>query len=205
MSEEIDFKEVYQEFQPKIHHYIARLTGNHEAEDVTQEVFEKVNRSLEGFRGDSKLSTWIYRIATNTALDKLRSPSFKRPSEHTPLEDITEPANENIWNGQKERFTDQNIIRKEMSECVREFIDKLPPDYKTVVILSELAGFKNREIAEILQVSLDTVKIRLHRARTSLKKELGDGCSFYHNEEGTFACDRKPISIESSMRSKKSV
>ena len=205
MTEEIDFKEVYKEFQPKILHYIERLTGNHEAEDVTQEVFEKVSRRLEGFRGDSKLSTWIYRIATNTALDKLRSPSFKRSAENTPLEDITQPATGKIWNGQKERFTDQNIIRKEMSECVREFIDKLPPDYKTVVILSELVGFKNREIAEILQVSLDTVKIRLHRARTNLKKELGDGCSFYHNEEGTFACDRKPISIESSMKSKKSV
>ena len=109
------------------------------------------------------------------------------------------------WNGQNERFTDQNIIRKEMSECMREFIDKLSPDYKTVVILSELVGFKNREIAEILQVTLDTVKIRLHRARTSLKEELGEGCSFYHNEEGTFACDRKPISIESIMKSKKSV
>jgi RNA polymerase sigma-70 factor (ECF subfamily) len=204
MSEEFDFKEVYKEFQPKILHYITRLTGNHEAEDVTQEIFEKVSRSLEGFRGDSKLSTWIYRIATNTALDKLRSPSFKRPSEHTPLEDITEPANANIWNDQNESFADQNLIRKEMSECVREFIDKLPPDYKTVVILSELADFKNREIAEILQVSLDTVKIRLHRARTSLKKELGEGCSFYHNEKGTFACDRKPTTIQSSLNSKES-
>jgi RNA polymerase sigma-70 factor (ECF subfamily) len=204
MNEEIDFKEVYKEFQPKILHYIARLTGNHEAEDVTQEVFEKVSRSLENFRGDSKLSTWIYRIATNTALDKLRSPSFKHSYEQTQLEDIAEAKDGNTWSGHTKTPTDQNFIRKEMNECVREFIDKLPPDYKTVVILSELAGFKNREIAEILQVSLDTVKIRLHRARTSLKKELGDGCSFYHNEEGTFACDRKPITIQSGVNSKES-
>jgi RNA polymerase sigma-70 factor (ECF subfamily) len=204
MSEGFDFKEIYQEFQPKILHYITRLTGNREAEDVTQEVFEKISRSLEGFRGESKLSTWIYRIATNTALDKLRSPSFKRSYEQTQLEDIAEAEDGNTWTGHTETPTDQNLIRKEMSECVREFIDKLPPDYKTVVILSELAGFKNREIAEILQVSLDTVKIRLHRARTSLKKELGDGCSFYHNDEGTFACDRKPITIQSSVNSKES-
>jgi RNA polymerase sigma-70 factor (ECF subfamily) len=203
MSEAIDFEEVYEEFQPKIHQYIARLTGSSEAEDVTQEVFEKISRSLVGFRGKSKLSTWIYRIATNTALDKLRSPSFKRSSDHTPLEDTTEVVGGNILGGHKETSTDQNLIRKEMSECVREFIDRLSPDYKTVVILSEIGEFKNREIAEILQVSLDTVKIRLHRARTSLKKELGEGCSFYHNEAGTFACDRKPISIESSMNSKK--
>jgi RNA polymerase sigma-70 factor (ECF subfamily) len=204
MNEEIDFNKVYKEYQPKILHYITRLTGNHEAEDVTQEVFEKISRSLEGFRGESKLSTWIYRIATNTALDKLRSPSFKRSYEQNQLEDIAEAEDGNNWTGHTETPTDQNLIREEMNECVREFIDKLPSDYKTVVILSELVGFKNREIAEILQVSLDTVKIRLHRARTSLKKELGDGCSFYHNEAGTFACDRKPIMTQSSVNSKES-
>jgi RNA polymerase sigma-70 factor (ECF subfamily) len=83
-----------------------------------------------------------------------------------------------------------------MGECGREYIDKLPPDYRAVMVLSELEGFKNREIADILQVSLDTVKIRLHRARASLKKDLDDGCSFYRNEQDIFACDRKPTSIK---------
>ncbi len=83
-----------------------------------------------------------------------------------------------------------------MSECVREYIDKLPVDYKTVLILSEIEGFKNKEIADILQISLENVKIRLHRARAGLKKELNDGCDFYHNEQGTLACDRKPIFIQ---------
>jgi RNA polymerase sigma-70 factor (ECF subfamily) len=78
---------------------------------------------------------------------------------------------------------------------VREFIDKLPPDYKTVILLSEIEGFKNKEIADILQISLENVKIRLHRARAGLKKELDNGCDLYQNEQGTLACDRKPISI----------
>ncbi|MBT8351505.1 MAG: RNA polymerase sigma factor, partial [Deltaproteobacteria bacterium] len=91
--------------------------------------------------------------------------------------------------------TDQTFIREEMSECVREFIDKLPSDYKTVIILSELDEFKNREIADILQVSLETVKIRLHRARAQLKAVLNDGCDFYHNEENVLACDRKSTQI----------
>ena len=72
-----------------------------------------------------------------------------------------------------------------------------PPDYRTVVILSELEGLKNREIAKILQVSLEAVKIRLHRARVSLKKRLNDGCSFYRNEEDILSCDRKLSSINS--------
>ena len=84
-----------------------------------------------------------------------------------------------------------------MSECVSEYVDRLPPDYRTVLILKELEGFKNNEIAYILQITLENVKARLHRAKARLKEELDDSCDFYHTEEGTLACDRKPILIES--------
>jgi RNA polymerase sigma-70 factor (ECF subfamily) len=197
MKGEIDFKEVYKELQPKILHYLYRMTGHDEVEDIAQEVFEKVSRSLEGFRGESKFSTWLYRIATNTALDRLRTPSFNRSPERSAPEESAGVQDRNVWTGQTKTSTDQELIRKEMGECVREYIDKLPPDHRAVMVLSELEGFKNREIADILQVSLDTVKIRLHRARASLKKDLDDGCSFYRNEQDTFACDRKPTSIKS--------
>ena len=146
--------EVYREFHPKILHYLSRVAGPDEADDLAQEVFEKANRGIEDFRGESKLSTWLYRIATNTALDRLRSQSTKRISEHVQLETSAGVEDRDIWTGQTTTHTDQQIIRKEMSECVTEFIDRLPPDYRTVITLSELEGFKNREIAEILQVSL---------------------------------------------------
>ena len=197
MNREIDFEEVYEEFQPKILHYLSRLAGPNEAEDLAQEVFEKVSGCLEGFKGESRLSTWLYRIATNTALDRLRSSSFRRTSEHTTLEDSAEVEDRDVWTGQRRASHDQGLIRKEMGECIRRFIEKLSPDYKSVIVLSELEGFKDKEIADILQVSLDTVKIRLHRARASLKKELDGGCSFYRNEQDIFACDRKPLSIKS--------
>jgi RNA polymerase sigma-70 factor (ECF subfamily) len=111
------------------------------------------------------------------------------------LEDSTAIENQNVWTGQQDSRIEQKIVRKEMSECVRQYIDKLPTDYKTVLILSEIEGFKNKEIANILQISLDNVKIRLHRARAGLKNELNDGCDFYHNDQGTLACDRKSVSI----------
>ena len=141
--------EIYREFHPKLLHYLSRLVGPDEADDLVQEVFEKASRGLEDFKGESKLSTWLYRIATNTALDRFRSRSSKRLSEHVQLETGTGVEDRNIWTGQIASHTDQQIIRKEMSECIREFIDKLPPDYRTVIILSELEGFKNREIAEL--------------------------------------------------------
>jgi RNA polymerase sigma-70 factor (ECF subfamily) len=195
MSVEIDFNEIYEEFYPKIVRYLSRLTGQQEAEDIAQEVFEKASRGLKSFKGESKLSTWLYRIATNTAIDRMRAPSFRRSSEHTSLNEDTGTEDRNVWSGHTKTHIDQTVIRKEMSECVREFIDRLSSDYKTVILLSELEGFKNREIADILQVSLDTVKIRLHRARTRLKKKLDDGCTFYHSEQDILACDRKQSQI----------
>ena len=193
----MDFQAIYTEFQPRILHYLSRMMGPEEAEDVVQEVFEKVNRGLDGFRGQSKLSTWIYRIATNTAIDKLRSASFKQSSRQAALEEAAGTKARNTWTGQTQTSVDQKVIRKEMSECIREYIDRLPPDYSTILILSEIEGFKNKEVADILQISLENVKVRLHRARAHLKKELDNGCDFYHNEEGALACDRKPVQIES--------
>jgi RNA polymerase sigma-70 factor (ECF subfamily) len=197
MNNPLNFNDVYNEFQPKILNYLSRLMGPHEAEDITQEVFEKVSRKLKTFRGESKFSTWLYRIATNAAFDRLRSPSFKHASEHTPLEKIADTEARDVWTGQKETAIDQNVIRREMSTCVKEYIDKLSHDHRTVLLLSEIEGFKNQEIADILQISLENVKIRLHRAKAVLKKELNNGCDFYQNEQGSLACDRKPISIVS--------
>jgi len=193
----MDFDEIYEEFQPKIHNYLSRLLGDQEAEDSAQEVFAKVSRGIDSFKGQSKLSTWVYRIATNTAIDKLRTTAYKHASEHTSLEDNSGAGNITATITPTDAPTDQKVIRKEMSECVRDYVDRLSPDYRTVLILKELEGFKNKEIAYILQITLENLEVRLHRTRASLKKELDDSCDFYHNEEGNLACDRKPILMES--------
>lgn len=192
-----DFSDIYDAFHGRVLHYLSRLVGDQEAEEVAQAVFAKVSTSLDGFKGDSKLSTWIYRIATNAALDKLKSSSFKH-SHSGPLapfpihEPGLEPA---ISKGTNQPVPpDRQIIRDEMSDCIREFVDRLPPDYRTVIVLNELEGFTNREIAEVLEISLETAKIRLHRARAKLKEILETGCDFYLDERSELACDRKQSS-----------
>jgi RNA polymerase sigma-70 factor (ECF subfamily) len=188
---EINFSDIYSEFYPKITHYLTRLVGDSEAEDVAQIVFEKVSNNLFDFKGESKISTWIFKIATNAALDKLKSSSYKRTSSGS-LAPVPLQTVENldlVFN--KPTSPDQKIIRDEMSDCVREFVDRLPTDYRTVLILNELEGFTNNEIAEILQLSLDATKIRLHRARAKLKEQLKSGCDFYHDDRSELACDRK--------------
>ena len=188
---ENNFSDIYSEFYPKIKHYLKRLVGEHEAEDVAQTVFEKVNTNLSTFKGESKVSTWVFKIATNAALDRLKSPSYKRtPS--GPLAPVPLQTVENIEMAfNKPTSPDQKVIRDEMSDCVREFVDRLQTDYRTILVLNELEGFTNTEIADILQISVDAAKIRLHRARAKLKKELEKGCDFYHDERSELACDRK--------------
>jgi RNA polymerase sigma-70 factor (ECF subfamily) len=193
-NNEPDFDSVYGEFHPKINRYLKRMVGKTEAEDLTQEVFMKVNRSLKQFQGNSSLSTWIYRLATNSALDRLRSRTFRQNEQKISLSDIgdeSEADEKDIQTQEKELSAEREAIRNEMNVCIREFVDKLPENYRTVIILSELKDLKNQEIAEILGISLDAVKIRLHRARVRLKAEFEDGCDFYHDEDGKLACDRK--------------
>jgi RNA polymerase sigma-70 factor (ECF subfamily) len=191
MTPEYDFKKIYDEYYQRIVQYLTRIVGPNDAEDIAQDVFDKINSGLGGFQGKSKLSTWIYRIATNTMIDRLRSAAYKHATVNSAIEDAADPKAQGVWGNQKPPATDQVVIRKEMSECVNEFIDNLPPDYKTVIVLSELEGLAIKEIAEILGISVNNVKTRLHRARAKLKAALNEGCDFYHDERNTLACDRK--------------
>ena len=200
-KDKLDFDSVYDEFHLKIGRYLERMVGKSEAEDLTQEVFIKVNKGLEGFEGKSSLSTWVYRLATNAALDKLHSRPLRENKQNLSLssiDDEPEAEDKDICVQEKELSAEREAIRTEMNECIREFIDRLPENYRTVIILSELKDLKNQDIADILSISLDAVKIRLHRARMKLKEEFEAGCHFYYNEDSELSCDRKQKSDENS-------
>ncbi len=195
-DDQLEFQEIHDRFRPSILRYLTRLVGPYEVEDVAQEVFVRVGRALEDFRGESELSTWIYRIATNAALDRLRSPSFRATGQNrgsTVVIGASEirTQDQDVWTGEKTPSVETSLIRKEMNECIRSFIENLPAEYRTVLVLSELEGKTDREIAEIVDASLNAVKIRLHRARAKLRKELETHCSFYRDERNELACDLK--------------
>jgi RNA polymerase sigma-70 factor, ECF subfamily len=195
-NREVKFHEIHDTFRPKILRYLTNLVGRRDAEDLTQEVFVKVNQALKTFRGESQVSTWIYRIATNVALDRLRNPSFRQTggkslSGDSIGESEIEIMDKNPWTGENTPSIETSVVRKEMNQCIRGVVEKLPDSYRTVVVLSELEGFRDDEIAEILGVSLNTAKIRLHRARARLKKDLEAHCNFYRDERNEFACDLK--------------
>ncbi len=181
------------EYLPRIRRYLTRLVGADEAEDLTQETLLKLSRAFSDFDHRSKLSTWIYRVATNTAVDRLRSSSYRMAKAMT-SEDELAAEDQSVFRARRVLSTDQQVIEKEMNGCIRAFVDRLPEQYRTVLVLSEFECLRNKEIADIAGITLDTVKIRLHRARARLKKELERGCDFCRTDGSQLACEptRRP-------------
>ena len=186
----LDFQRVYDELQPRIRRYLARLAGPGEADDLSQETFARVSQALAGFRGEAALSTWIYRIATNVAFDRARSPGFQLQAR------TAEPAALAALGAAP--TIEQDIASREMSECVRDYVDQLPADYRTVVVLSELEELPDREIAEVLGISLEAAKIRLHRARVRLRQMLEQGCDVSRDERNELTCEPRPDDVSST-------
>jgi RNA polymerase sigma-70 factor (ECF subfamily) len=193
-----DIDKVYQEYYPKILAYLKRIVGESEAEDAAQEVFVRIGRSLDGFRGESRLSTWIYRIATNAAMDHLRKSSSRQVLQqtHGPSNDEDLLHGEPTGPEEGALLLDTIVIREDMKACIRAVVDGLPEDYRTVLVLSEFEGLANAEIAEVIGISLDAVKIRLHRARTKLRNALEAKCNFYRDERNELSCDRKTTPVK---------
>ncbi len=193
-EERLTLEEVYEGYRPKVLRYLTGLVGVEEAEDLTQDVFIKVGQALADFRGESSLPTWLYRIATNTAIDRMRSPAFKRQAQDLLAMENEEEGAElderDAWTGEKLPTVEQQLVQKYMTECFLGFVKKLPEGYRTVFVLSQLESFSNPEIAEILGVSLDTVKIRLHRARARLREDLETKCEYYWTEELSWPADQ---------------
>ncbi len=190
----LDFTQVYTEFHPKILRYLERLTGDREeARDLVQDVFLKVDKGLTKFEGRSSLSTWIYRIATNLSHDRFRSASFQKGKKQTLTEGFIEEnkENKNAWTGEGETSAEQQLERKEMSSCINRYIYDLNEDYQKVLVLSEYEGLKNKEIASILGITLDTVKIRIYRGRVQLKKRMEKGCDVTPDPDSGLHCDEK--------------
>lgn len=179
------FEKVYIDFQPKIQRYLQRLLGDTEAEDLAQEVFIKIKKDLAAFRGDAQLSTWVYRIATNAAIDRMRRSSFKKKT-------VAFEETENVIADHVDSALEDQVIHQEMNACIRAVIDKLPDTYRLILILSDLEDLPTKEIASILNLDVNVVKTRLHRGRAKLKSELECRCTFSWDERNEFACDPKP-------------
>lgn len=187
MAAPLDITALYAAHRPLVLRYLRRMVGEAEAEDLAQVVFERAGKALPSFRGECSPATWLYRIASNAALDLLRSPDFKRRDRGGEAPEEAEPA---AW-VERTPTSEQEAIRNEMNACIRGVVLGLPGNYATVLALCDLEGFPQAEAAARLGITLETLKIRLHRARARLRKELDRQCQFYRNDLNQLSCDRR--------------
>jgi RNA polymerase sigma-70 factor (ECF subfamily) len=156
------FERLVRAYQHRVFGVALRMLGSRgEAEEIAQEVFLRVHRSVGGFRGAAKLSTWLYAIASRLCLNRLRAPERRRRGE---------AAWERVANGHANPGA--RLEAAELEDALRRAIAALDEERRIVVILRDLEGLAYEEIAAALGLPLNTVRSRLHRARMELKERL---------------------------------
>lgn len=169
---EASFEEIVRRYETKVHNLAMRLTRNLEdAEEVLQDVFVTVYRKIEGFEGKAKFSSWLYRITVNAAFMKLRK---RRQDQSVALEDLPQHTQSKIAfnNHYFAPPGDTLAISNEIRGALEGAIGRLPEDYRAVFILRDIDGLSNKEVGDILDLSIPAVKSRLHRSRLMLRKKL---------------------------------
>lgn len=182
-SETPSFEDVAGELSGPLGCYLDRMVGNQAtADDLLQETLLRIARGLPSFEGRSSVKTWAFSIATRVAIDH-----FRRPHTRAQIVDVDEMGELS----DSELDVDDRLVIDEMNSCVRSVIDSLPEDYRAALVLHDLEGLTTAATAETCGCSLATAKIRIHRARSRLRKALQAECNFYRDEQGVFRCDRK--------------
>ena len=148
------------------------LHNMEDAEDVTQEVFIEIYRSIHKFKGDSKLSTWIYRIAVNKALNYVRD--TKKHSWLQSFSNRLNTENQKLYRlkADDESHPDFDIQATQRADILHKTIDSLPENQKIAFILSKYEELSNKEIAEIMSRTVVSVESLIHRAKMNLQKKL---------------------------------
>lgn len=176
------FEEIVRIHEKTVYHLALRQLGSREdAEDAAQEVFLKAYTALGSFRGESRLSVWLYRITNNVCVDMLR-----RRREAVSLSAVNEDGEPLELELPDERFDPAALAeRKDLREQVAAALRLLPPDAQEILLLRELGGQSYDEIAETLDLDLGTVKSRIFRARKKLCTLLAGNFSKDRASKGT--------------------
>lgn len=165
------FEQLVVKYQTQVYNLCLRVTGNSEdAADMTQETFLKAWRNLESFHGESAFSTWLYRLASNTCLDHLRSVKRRPVLPLTVSDDGGEEQTVDIADSAPS--PEEALIGKEERELLEEAMSSLDTEQRQILTLRVVNDLSYTEIAQVLSLKEGTVKSRLARARNNLRKKL---------------------------------
>jgi RNA polymerase sigma-70 factor, ECF subfamily len=179
----MNFWEIYDQYYFRVKRVILGLVRDEWlADDLTQETFARVQDRLGDLRDPAKLSSWIFRIAYNLCQDHFREAGKSV---------IIDGADEQDMEFAEEDSVQKEFEQHQMSKCVQIEIDRLPESLRTVLFLSDVMEFSHREIAEVVGITVENVKVRLHRARKKLRELLKQKCTFEMDERNVLVCEPK--------------
>ncbi|XXM71598.1 RNA polymerase sigma factor SigW [Lysinibacillus sphaericus] len=165
------FAELVELYRDKVFQICFRMLGNrHEAEDIAQEAFIRAYVNIETFNQKRKFSTWLFRIATNLCIDRIRKkkPDYYLDAEVAGTDGLTMYSQV----AADVQMPEDEVENMELQETIQKEISKLPEKYRSVIVLKYIEELPLQEISEILDMPLGTVKTRVHRGREALRKQL---------------------------------
>ncbi|QED28587.1 sigma-70 family RNA polymerase sigma factor [Microvenator marinus] len=165
------FRELVRVYQHRVFNIVYRILGDREeAEDVAQEVFVAIFKHIDSFRGDAKFSTWVYRIATNQARNRLKYHARRHRRDHQNYEDAPESAHQDSDFAGTIPQPEDAVLGRELEKIIQEGLAELGEIHRTIIVLRDVEHLSYQEIAEIVELPEGTVKSRLFRARVALKE-----------------------------------
>jgi RNA polymerase sigma-70 factor (ECF subfamily) len=177
----MEFWDIYYEYHDNVRKFaISFVKDEWVADDITQDTFEKVQGNLDQLQDASKLSAWIFRIAYNLCQDHFRNKAKelkngRKLAGRVQIRDVMP--------------IDKKLEQHQMNQCVQDKVRLLPESLRSVLTMYEVMGFRQKEIAAILEISTGNVKTRLHRARRKLKDILEQECRFEKDERNVLVCE----------------
>lgn len=173
-GDESAFKIIVEKYQRKVYRMIyAMIQDKEDALEMTQELFFKVYRHIEGFQEQCSFYTWVYRIAMNLCIDYKRRRKLKIQEYDDAVKQRGDAIGDFPVTSVASRETPTaRLMKEELATKIRQAMDKLPPKHRQVIVLREVEGYSYQEIAEILGISIGTVMSRLHHARKKMQRYL---------------------------------
>jgi RNA polymerase sigma-70 factor (ECF subfamily) len=176
------FRELLETHRDRVYNICYRMLGNrHESEDVAQEVFITVFKTIDTFREEAKFSTWLYRVAVNQCKNRIKYLARRHDRSHDELDDQSSGANGTPIGAPLPSTPDRALEGAQLEKLMQDAIGELDEDQRTVVVLRDIEDLSIEEICEITGLPDGTVKSRLHRARLVLRKRLARHVGEHHD------------------------
>ncbi len=184
-DDSLAFEDLIKRYNTPLFNYLNKLAGD-SAEDLLQETLLRVSQSYSSLKDAASAKAWMFRIATNVAMDHFRSHRVDLRSDDGESAQIADNSSKGV---------EESLIIEEMNDCISRIIGTMPQIYRAVMLLFHFEELSIDEIASACDLSPSAVKVRLHRGKQLLRKSLNNSCDFYYDDDSNLHCSEKSRAI----------